>query len=195
MNMACAETRSDAFTVFPELHTTRLKLRQIEPGDAGAILSLLGKPEVLRYDTFERFTSLQQADELIAWFSQAYLQKKAIFWGLTLHGRTELIGFCKCEIEVPGVRADLGFDLQPEYWNQGVMSEALSAIVAFAFARLDVNRIEAAAATANKASIRVLEKTGLTQEGILRQRSWLDGVCHDMAMLAILRVDWANGRG
>jgi ribosomal-protein-alanine N-acetyltransferase len=158
--------------MFPEISTERLHLRQIKQQDAESIYKLLSDPEVIKYDTFERFTDIKQAEDMIKGFNQAYKQNRAIFWGISLKNKSEIIGFCKCEIEIPKVRADFGYDLRSDYWNKGIMTEVLSKIMNFTFYTLDVNRIEAAVSTQNEASIRVLEKSGFIKEGILRQRSY-----------------------
>jgi len=180
------------FNVFPEISTERLHLREIKQEDAQSIYKLLSNPEVIKHDTFELFTDIGQAHDLIRHFNNGFEQKRAIFWGITLKTESEIIGFCKCEIEVAKIRADLGYDLSPEYWNRGIMTEALGAIIDFAFSNLDVNRIEAAVSTENNASIRVLEKAGLVKEGILRERSFWRGRCHDMVMLSILKKEYSN---
>lgn len=102
----------------------------------------------------------------------------------------EIIGFCKCEIEIPKVRADFSYDLSPKYWNKGIMTEALSAIMNFTFNSLNVNRIEATVSTENIASIRLLEKLDFIKEGILRERSYWRGSCHDMIMFSILKKEY-----
>lgn len=180
----------EIYSVFPEIDTKRLNLREIRQGDVESIYKLLSDPEVIKYDTFELFTNIKQAEDLINWFDEAFKQKQAIFWGISLKNNPEIIGFCKCEIEIPKVRADLGYDLTPKYWNKGIMTEALSAIMKFIFNTLDVNRIEAAVSTENIASIRLLEKLGFMKEGILRERSYWRGSCHDMIMLSILKKEY-----
>jgi ribosomal-protein-alanine N-acetyltransferase len=180
----------EIFSVFPEINTERLNLREITHEDAESIYKILSNPEVIKYDTFELFTHIKQANGMIGWCNDAFKQKQAIFWGISLKNDSEIIGFCKCEIEIPKVRADLGCDLRPEYWNMGIMTEALGAVSDFAFKTLNVNRIEAAVSTKNNSSIRVLEKLGFVKEGILRERSCLYDGCHDMMMLSILKKEY-----
>ena len=136
------------------------------------------------------FTYIKQAEDLIKWFNDEFKKSRAIFWGISLKNESEIIGFCKCEIEIPKVRADLGYDLRPDYWNMGIMTETLNAIINFTFQTLHINRIEAAVSTENSASIRVLEKLGFVKEGILRERSYCRDSCHDMMMLSILMKEY-----
>lgn len=180
----------EIFSVFPEINTEMLNLREIRQEDSESIYKLLSNLEVIKYDTFEPFTNIKQAEDMINWFSEVFTRKQAIFWGISLKNNPEIIGFCKCEIEIPKVRADFGYDLNPEYWNKGIMTEALSAIMKFTFNTLDVNRIEASVSTENIASIKVLEKLGFIKEGILRERSYWRGSCHDMIMFSILKKEY-----
>ncbi|MBZ9622465.1 GNAT family N-acetyltransferase [Clostridium sp. FP2] len=181
---------SEIFSSFPKIVTKSLVLREITEQDAESIYQLLSNPEVIKYDTFELFTDIKQAEDLIESFNDAFRQKRAIFWGISLGNLSEIIGFCKCEIENPKIRADLGYDLRPEYWNRGIMTEALDAVIDFTFNKADVNRIEASVSNENNASIRVLEKLGFIKEGVLRKRSYWGGSYHDMVMLSILRNEY-----
>lgn len=181
---------SEIFNSFPKLITERLVLKEITEQDVECIYKLLSNPEVIKYDTFELFTDIKQAEDLIEYFSEAFRKKTAIFWGISLENESEIIGFCKCEIEIPKIRADFGYDLSPEYWNSGIMTEALGAVIDFTFNKLDINRIEASVSTENNASIRVLEKLCFVKEGVLRKRSYWGGRCHDMVMMSILRNEY-----
>ena len=138
------------------------------------------------------FTNIKQAEGLIKWFNDEFIQKRAIFWGISLKNEPEIIGFCKFEIEIPKVRADLGYDLRHEYWNMGIMTETLGAVIEFTFKTLDINRIEATVSTKNNSSIRILEKSGFVKEGILRERCYISDSCHDMMMLSILKKEYCN---
>ena len=175
---------------FPTLTTERLILREISDKDADAIYQILSNPAVIQYDTFELFQDIKQAHDLIAWFQSQIQAQNAIFWGITLIGRPEVIGFCKCEIEIPEVRADLGYDLNADYWNRGIMTEAIGAVVDFAFRTLQIHRIEATASIENPASIKILEKVGFMREGVMRERCLMGGRYHDMQMLSILKREY-----
>ena len=155
--------------------------------DSKEIFKLLSDPKVIEYDTFELFTDIKEAEKLIKWFDQQFKDKKAIFWGISLKNDGEIIGFCKREIEK--VRADIGYNLRSDYWNKGIMTESIKAIMNYAFNVIGVNRIETAVSTRNQASIKLLEKLNFTKEGVLRQRSYWKGHYHDMIMFSKLRKE------
>lgn len=175
---------------FPQMITERLQLREIITDDAESIYKILSNPDVIKYDTFDLFTHMKQAYDLINWFKTQYRAKSSIFWGISIIGQSDMIGWCKCEIEVPSVRADLGYDLHPDYWNQGIMTEALKAIIEYVFCTLQINRIEATVSTMNMASIRVMEKLRFVNEGVLRQRSLFNGSIHDTVMFSMLKHEY-----
>ena len=179
----------EMFVVFPEIKTERLNLREINQDDAESIYKLLSNPEVIKHDSFELFTHIKQAEEVIEWFRDEYKKRRAIFWGIRLKNETEIIGFCKTKIEIPKVRAAFGYSLRRDYWNRGIMTEAVLSIINFTFNTIDVNRIEATVATENDASLKVLEKLGFIKEGILRKRSCFRGSYQDMVMLSLLKQE------
>ena len=69
------------------------------------------------------------------------------------------------------------------------MTEALIAVIDYAFESMDLNRIEAQHELTNPSSGRVMEKCGMQKEGVLRQRLYNKGKFVDVALYAILRSD------
>ncbi len=73
------------------------------------------------------------------------------------------------------------------------MPEAVRAMIAFGFESMGLNRMEARCIAENAASARVMEKSGMTYEGTLRQREFIKGVYRDMKLYAILRSEYRRG--
>jgi ribosomal-protein-alanine N-acetyltransferase len=69
------------------------------------------------------------------------------------------------------------------------MTDALKAIVPYAFGTLGLHRLEAACLPHNAASARVLEKAGFTREGLARRYLRIDGVWQDHDLYALLQDD------
>jgi RimJ/RimL family protein N-acetyltransferase len=88
-------------------------------------------------------------------------------------------------------RGELGYWIGQPYWGQGFATEAASAVLGFGFDRLQLNRIEAHHLLRNPASGRVMEKAGMSREGIQRERFLKNGQFEDVVGYAILRRDWA----
>jgi ribosomal-protein-alanine N-acetyltransferase len=85
--------------------------------------------------------------------------------------------------------ATIGYWIGRKYWRQGLMTEALGAILQFAFAKLKLNRVQADVFTENKASLNLLRKAGFKREGLKRSshRVISTGKWHDAIMLALVR--------
>lgn len=87
-------------------------------------------------------------------------------------------------------RAEIGYFMEDESFKQkGLMSEAVEAIVDYGFKILNLNRIEALVADYNTASLRLLEKNGFVQEGVLRNHYLVNEVFEDSLMFAKLREE------
>ena len=92
-------------------------------------------------------------------------------------------------------QAELGFWVAGQAWGKGYATEAARRIVRHAFEELKLNRVYAHHMVRNPASGKVLEKLGMTREGLLRQRVRKWGGYGDVALLAILREDWGQRSG
>lgn len=87
-------------------------------------------------------------------------------------------------------RIEIGYDLNPEHWGKGIMQEALSKIIHFAFTSMGINKIEAKIEPENNSSIRLLEKLNFSQEGVLRQHELEKGKYVDLAIFSILKSEY-----
>ncbi|MCY3412446.1 MAG: GNAT family N-acetyltransferase [Candidatus Heimdallarchaeota archaeon] len=85
---------------------------------------------------------------------------------------------------------EIGYQLHPDYWSKGIMTEALRAILPFIFYDMGINRLEASCNTGNIGSQKVLEKTGFVREGIMRQKYYFDHQYKDEIMYSLLAEDY-----
>lgn len=72
-------------------------------------------------------------------------------------------------LEIKGHKAQLGYWLAEKKWGNGIMTTAVKLINKYGFEGLKLRRIYAYVFLFNKASIRVLEKSGYKREGILKK--------------------------
>lgn len=131
--------RDKIFQGFPTLQTERLILRQLDTDDDAQILfdKLYNDPEIIKYDTsrvFEvgkgSFSIMLTMKSKMGLWEQMLWNKRIIVWGIELKSSGELIGIRYCEFFSMGV-AYLECKLSKEYWRQGLMTEATTAIVNF----------------------------------------------------------------
>ena len=178
------------------LTTDRLELREFVEADWPAVLAYQSKPPYLRYYPWVTRTATEvQAfvQQFIDWQQEKPRTRFQLAIELTAEGR--LIG--NCGLRMQGVetrQAELGYELDPEYWGRGYATEAAGAMVIFGFKDLNLDRIWATCLSENTASARVLEKLGLRQEGHLRHNRWFKKQWWDTLLYGLLKQEWVNGQ-
>ncbi|MCJ8010282.1 GNAT family N-acetyltransferase [Paenibacillus sp. KQZ6P-2] len=177
--------------MFPELTTERLRLREITPQDEERIFDCFSNYEAMRYYGQDPFHHLEEAGKLITFFADSYRDKRGIRWGMERKEEPGLIGTIGFNAWSPKHRrADIGYEIHPDYWRKGYASEAAEAIIAYGWGVMNLARIGAVVYTDNAASNAMLVKLGFQQEGILRSYMVQDGLSHDTNVYSIL-----NARG
>ncbi len=175
-----------------EIITERLRLREFVADDWRAVLAYHSNP---RYQRFYELTGQteQGARDFVAMFlAQQRAQPRLKFQlAVTLKATGELIGNCGARLKTAGAReADIGYELNPEFWGNGYASEAARAMVEYGFTALGVHRIWSWCIADNAASARVLQKLGMRQEGRLRENEYFKGRWWDTLVYAILEPEW-----
>lgn len=172
------------------LPTPRLRLRPLRADDAEALFAVFSDPEVMRYWSTPPWTSIDQAHQRIAADTAGMAAGEHLRLGIERQADGRLVGQCTLFDIVPSCRrAEIGYCLARHAWGQGLMHEALQALVAHGFGPMDLNRIEADIDPRNAASARSLERLGFVREGLLRERWIVDGEVSDSALYGLLRSD------
>lgn len=178
---------------FPTLETERLVLRQLTMQDADFIFSHFSNPAVTQYLMDEPpLTDIAEAQEIIAFYLEPET-KTQNRWGIVRKANQRLvgtIGFHKWAKTC--FRAEIGYDLSPDCWGQGYMSEAMQVVLRNGFERMGLNRIDAMVYVGNPRSTHLLQKFGFQQEGILRDYFYMDGVFYDHYLFSLLRREWKS---
>ena len=104
------------------------------------------------------------------------------------HGTNNLIGHIALYAvkRLPYSSAFVGYAMDEIYVGKGIVTEAVNMVVRFAFEQIGLHRVEAYVSTQNSASMRVLEKAGFQQEGLLRKLLYINGHWVDHYMYARL---------
>ena len=173
----------------PTLKTERLLLRPFDPADAPTVQRLAGDEEVAS-------TTLTIPHPYESGMAEAWIETHAANWAakkaVTLAVTTEadgLVGAMGLHLKLEHLRATLGYWIGVPFWNRGYATEAAAALLQFGFDHLGLNRIEAEHFTRNPASGRVMEKLGMTREGVRRQHVLKDDELEDLALYAVLSSD------
>ncbi len=180
-------------TAFPDLplDTPRLVLRPLRPDDVPALFALFSDPQVMRYWSTPPWTTPERALQMVRADEQALAGGGHLRLGLQRKADGALIGQCTLFAFVPSCRrAEVGYALAPHAWGQGLMHEALQALLHYGFGTLALNRVEADVDPRNAASARALERLGFTLEGTLRERWIVGDEVSDSGLYGLLRRDW-----
>lgn len=183
----------DVFTTMPTLTTKRLAIKPIRIDDAEGMFQIKSLPEVTYGYGQEPHRSLEDTKKWILRCLDDHMNRLAIVWVITKKNEIEIIGSCCFWNFGPGMKcAELGYELHPSSWHQGIMSEAAKEVVRFGFEDLGLHRIEADPLSINGPSQNVLVKLGFKLEGTLRERQLFHGRYLDQLYFGMLKEEWTG---
>jgi RimJ/RimL family protein N-acetyltransferase len=141
--------------------TSRLILRELTPGDAPHFYTLNSDPEVIRYTWDHPFENVSAAETFLAGYTH-YQQYGFGRWAIIRQQDGQFLGWCGLNYTPATDEYDIGFRLFRKYWGQGYATEAAKASIDLGFNTFLIPAIIGRSMKVNTASIRVLEKAGLT---------------------------------
>jgi ribosomal-protein-alanine N-acetyltransferase len=147
----------------------------------------------MQYFIQEPFTRLKQAQTYIENARQQQQIRERVTWTAVHKEQQQVIG----RINLHSWRrqhqcVEVGYILGHANWGQGYGTEMLRGVVRYVFRNTAVNRIEANCLSDNHASYRVMEKAGMSFEGIARQRYFINNIYQDVRRYAILKEDYLS---
>ena len=180
---------------FPTLETPRLLLREFQESDAQAVFETFSLDQVTWYLDSETMHTIDEAEKKVKSRIEMFENGQGVRWGITLKDRPDtVIGSCGFFLLNPEwYSGEIGYELHPDYWRKGIMSEALRAVIGFGFSDgffFPTNRIEAQTYLYSEPSMGLLRKLGFQDEGVRREVYYWKGQFHDMRCFSMLRRDW-----
>ncbi|MDH3708925.1 MAG: GNAT family N-acetyltransferase [Cyclobacteriaceae bacterium] len=175
-----------------ELETTRLLLKEITEDHLPLFFELHSYPEVDRFNTMGIPSDLQTTRQILLPAMEDQLQemRSKYCWAVFRKEDHAFIGELGFSVSSSKYRrGEVHYLLIPDHWGKGYATELVKRIIAFGFDHLHLHRVEAGVATENVASLRVLEKAGMTREGCHRQILPIRGHWVDNYHYAILESD------
>ncbi len=181
-----SDLRARVFERFPVLETERLRLRASGPADAEATLAVLSSEKVCRYYDLSPLKLREQAADLIANRAAAFTREERIRWALARRENDVVIGSCGLSRWDEGAaQAEVGYELAPAWQGQGLMREALTAILGFGFDRMQLAWVEANVVPENEPSLRLLRRLGFRERELRRGSGFWKGEAHDLIHLRL----------
>ncbi len=183
----------EALADLPELDTDRLLLRRMRMDDASDMFAYGSDPEVSRTVSFNTHLSIDDSRAFLSTVIDGYARGDRASWGIVHRGDRRFIGTIGfASIREGGYVGEVGYALNRHYWRQGLMTEALRAVIDFGFRHMELRRIEAVCRTDNIGSYRVMEKAGMRLEGVLRDAKYVKGRLETIRLYSILRSEFGR---
>jgi ribosomal-protein-alanine N-acetyltransferase len=174
------------------IETERLILRKFKLNDYEDMYrNWASDDDVTRYITWATHKNMDETKEVVSRYVFDSERNDYYHWCIVLKETNEAVGSIGAFrlFEELGM-FEVGYCIGKKFWNMGITTEAMNAIIKFFFEEVGVNRIEARHDTKNPASGAVMLKSGMQLEGVLRQAGKNNtGIC-DSAVYGILREDY-----
>ena len=173
------------FEPFPVLETERMLLRNVSMSDAQDMFYLRSNADAMRYIQKPLAKSIADVEQLITKMTD---NTQRIQWGMTLKNDDKLIGTIGYHtIEKENYRAEIGYMLHPDYWNTGLMSEAIGKVIEYGFSEMKLHSIEAIINPGNDVSRKTLKKFNFVKEGYYKENFFFDGKFYDSEVYSLVK--------
>jgi ribosomal-protein-alanine N-acetyltransferase len=175
------------------LQTNRLYIRELEMKDIDNVHQLHTLPETDEFNTLGIPETIQVTEKLLSeWLNEQSQQpRNSYVFGIDLKDDKTFIGLIGIKLGKKNYKtAEVWFKVHKDFWRKGYTTEALMKLLEFGFNQLLLHRIEAGWAVDNTALGKVLEKVGMTREGMKRKNLPIRGEWKDTYFYGILEDDF-----
>jgi RimJ/RimL family protein N-acetyltransferase len=183
-------------SVFTTLETERLRLRRLRDDDVEALVAYRSLPEVYRYlprEGYDAHAARSLIDEMRdrepgqvgTWFQVA----------VTERGSDVFIGDVGLRTDATQPHTfEVGYTFSPAHHGRGYATEAVRAVLGFAFESLGAHRVFGNCDARNIPSARVLERVGMRREAHHVEDWWSKGEWTSSFIYAVLAREWSSTR-
>lgn len=155
-----------------DIKTNRLLLRKIKESDYFDMYRYASKPEVARYVSWPVHKEPKQTKKLCKMWANEYVNKDRYNWAIVFNNR--VIGNIDIT-KIFGDKAYIGWQIDNTFWNQGIMTEAATAVLKYMFEIVGIDTLYSSYIPENIGSGRVMEKIGMTPTDADDYYSFLQG--------------------
>lgn len=175
-----------------KLSTQRLILSPLTLADIPEIHRFHSNPQVARYNTIGIPQHIKMTEALLMPVIAEQQKQQPDFYGWTIRLKSDNQFIGEAGMSVMNNRfqsAEIHYHIEPVLWGKGYATEVARELIRFAFEDLKLHRVQAGAATENVGSHKVMEKAGMTREGLKRKVLPIRGNWYDNYMYAIVEND------
>lgn len=174
----------------PVLQTDRLVLRPAGPADAEMLYPIFGDPIAMHYWDVPVRRDVQQTEQMLRSYLALGSAQQGT-WCLMFRGELHPVGLIQyVRREACHRRAEVRYILARRHWRQGLMSEALGAMLHYSFEELALHRLEATCEPDNLRAAALLERLSFRREGLLRGRYFVEPSYRDVFLFSLLSDEW-----
>ncbi|NJC24616.1 GNAT family N-acetyltransferase [Neolewinella antarctica] len=180
-------------TEYPELITERLKLNRPTTLDIPAIVKMADNPRVVV--TTRGMPSPYYEEDAVYFLNRAYqsfASGAAYLFAIRLRDTDEFIGGIGLHLTPEDEKAELGYWLGEPHWGGGIATEAVGAMIPFAFKELGLHKVYAHHTTDNAASAKVLLKNGMIREGVTIADTKRNGKFRDCVNYRLTKYEYGT---
>ncbi len=180
------------FEPFPILETKRMTLRKLGKGDIAEIFILRKDPAIIKYIDRTPPNEVKEIENFLIQTATDTASNVGITWGIELKGKDKIIGYLSFWRTMPvNHRAEIGYALMKEYWQMGLMTEAIDAILHYGFNVMKLHSVEANINPLNIASMKILKKFQFVQEAHFKEDYYFEGNFLDSVIFSLLARNYS----
>jgi ribosomal-protein-alanine N-acetyltransferase len=176
------------FDPFPILETERLVLREITKDDTNEIFKMRSDPVTMKYIPRPLVNSIEEVHDLIQKMNDGEFNMNFAISIKPNPSLIGIIGFFRTQHE--HFRSEFGYNLSPDHWNKGIITEAIPPMLKFGFEDLNLHSMEARIHPDNAASRKVLLKNDFVKEGYFKHDHFFNEKFQDTEVYSLLKADW-----
>lgn len=155
------------FKKIPTIETDRLFLRRLKISDYADMYEYSRLDSVTKYLLWNSHPDARYTRDYLAYIQSQYRAGEFYDWAIVHKETNKMIGTCGfARLDFDNNSAEIGYVLNPEFWRMGYATEAVKKIIDIGFHTLNLHRIEARYIVGNEVSRHVMEKCGMTFEGV-----------------------------
>lgn len=180
-----------------DIETDRLLLRKFEITDASKMFDNWAKDfENVKYLSWKAHKNINETYKILNKWVEEYKNKDCYRWCIALKNTNEAIGSIGVSKIIENqAKCEIGYVISKKFWNNGIMTETLGAVVKFLFTNVNFNCIQLRHMTENPASGKVMLKCGAKFEKILKQYGFKNnGERCDVAFYFILKEEFQKNK-
>jgi RimJ/RimL family protein N-acetyltransferase len=178
------------------IETARLRMRPFVEADAEQIFPIVSQREFPRQMSWAAHQDIEETRAFVRSQAEAIAKNETVTWAIELDRRViGSVGILAIRWAVAAMRidrAELGYWLAPAHWGKGLMTEAASAVVRYAFETIGLHKVTTRCFAENTGSRRVIEKVGFRFIGRAEDDVWRDGAWHTHLLYELTSPEWPD---